>query len=260
MKTLMCVMMSLVLTIAAAVRGQDQNAVNTMLLDGKIKFETAYLRWNFDDMITAKAIFERALAIDPKSVDAMYWNGYAGYRLVIYNLYGAEKNEDAAKKYMEDAINVLEAAINIDAHHSESFALLGTLTGMKISFNPVSAMWLGPMSNGYYDDAIKANPDNPRAYFLKGLGKMNTPAIFGGGSDKAITAMERAVVLYEKEKVDSSSIKPDWGFAECHTFLGQCYAANSDNNKAKDHYSKALALNPYSRRAKDGLAKLENGK
>lgn len=260
MKTVWVVIMSILLTLSSVVRGQNQQSLNTMLLEGKKKFESEYLRWNLNGMIAAKAFMERTLAMDPKNVDALYWNGYAGYRLGIYHLYGAEKNEEAAKKYLDEAIDGLEKAINIDAHHSESLALLGTLTGMKISFNPVSGMWLGPKSNGYYDDAIKMDGNNPRAYFLKGLGKMHTPAIFGGGLDKAIPAMEQAVILYEKEKVDSNSIKPDWGFAECHMFLGQCYAANGNSDKAKEHFTQALKLNPYSRPAKEGLVKVESGK
>lgn len=259
MKT-MIALMSLVIAFTSSLNAQDNHTVNKMLLEGKMKFESAYLNWKSGDMISAKAIFERVLTIDPKNADAMYWNGYAGYRLVIFNLYGKEKNEELAKKYIDEAISVLESAVAADDKNSECYALLGTLTGMKISFNPISGMWLGPKSNGYYDDAIKTNPDNPRAYLLKGLGKMNTPAIFGGGLDKAIQSFEKAITLYKEEKTDSSSIKPDWGYSECHMFLADSYAANGETDKAKDHYNRSLAINPYSQRAKAGLAKLESGK
>ncbi len=80
MKTVWVVIMSILLTLSSVVRGQNQQSLNTMLLEGKKKFESEYLRWNLNGMIAAKAFMERTLAMDPKNVDALYWNGYAGYR------------------------------------------------------------------------------------------------------------------------------------------------------------------------------------
>lgn len=121
-------------------------------------------------------------------------------------------------------------------------------------------MWLGPKSNGYYEDAIKANPKNARAFFLKGLGKLRTPAMFGGGPDKALPEFEKAIALYKEQKTESESVLPDWGYTECLVFTGDAHAALKDSDKAAMYYNEALAINPDSRQAKAGLAKLASGK
>lgn len=235
---------------------QDHNTIQSMILDGKVKFETAYKKWSRDEMVSAKAIFERALAVEPDNVDALYWKAYADYRLTIRSLYGSQKDEQMAEQLVEEGIQTLETAIKLSPNHSECLALIGTLTGMKISFNPISGMWLGPKSSGYYDDAIKANPKNPRAFHLKGIGKLNTPAMFGGGADKAIPEFEKAIALYKEQVTDSMSITPGWGYDECLTFTGNAYAELKDNEKAMTYYKEALAINPDSRQAKVAMAKL----
>ncbi|NUM81817.1 tetratricopeptide repeat protein [bacterium] len=254
------VFLAVMFLVAARLAAQEQNAVQSMILDGKTQFEAAYKNWSRDEMINAKAIFERALAVEPENVDALYWKAYADYRLTIRSLYGSDKNEEMAEELVEEGIKTLEAAIKISPNHSECLALIGTLTGMKISFNPISGMWLGPKSNGYYDEAVKANPKNPRAFHLKGIGKLNTPAMFGGGADKAIPEFEKALALYKEQKTEASSLLPDWGYDECLTFTGNAYAALKDNDKAAIYYKEALAINPDSRQAKAGLAKLESAK
>lgn len=239
---------------------QEQNAKQAMLLEAKTKFEAAYKTWNRDEMTATKAVFDRVLAIEPENVDALYWKAYADYRLTIRSLYGSDKDEHMAEQLVEEGIKTLETAIKISPNHSESLALIGVLTGMKITFNPISGMWLGPKSNGYYEDAIKANPKNARAFFLKGLGKLRTPAMFGGGPDKALPEFEKAIALYKEQKTESESVLPDWGYTECLVFTGDAHAALKDSDKAAMYYNEALAINPDSRQAKAGLAKLASGK
>jgi tetratricopeptide (TPR) repeat protein len=236
------------------------SAQDDLVSNGITLVHEGFDAWDESKMIEGKALLERALSLRTDDPDILYWLAFANYRLAIKAFYNKqEADEEKAEKLVDQGIEYLEKANDIRPT-SESLALLGSLTGLSIQFNPISGMWKGPKSNGQYADAIKRNPENPRAYYLQGIGKMNTPEMFGGGADKAIPSFIKAIEWYEKESAsaETSVVVPRWGYAECCAFLGNAYLKLKDYDNARQSFEKALAINPNARLAKNGLAKIES--
>ncbi|MBL7996818.1 tetratricopeptide repeat protein [bacterium] len=243
------------------VYSQNENEGTILLAKGIKTIDHAVRHWNKSELDEAKDIFAKAVDAAPKDHRPLYWNAYADYQLAIYFLYADEstRDEDAGKCHVENAITSLEKAIDLNKTDADCYALLGSLTGMKIHFNPISGMWLGPKSGGFFKKAVSANDKNPRVFYLMGIGTMNTPSMFGGGADKAIGQFEKALALFEKENMDTSAdpFLPRWGWDGCYSFLGNAYEKNNETERARICYQKALELNPNSNRAKRELAKLQ---
>jgi len=59
---------------------------------------------------------------------------------------------------------------------------------------------MGRKSANYIDLSIKANPENPRPYLIRAMGIYYTPKAFGGGAEKAVPYLEKALEKYEAFK------------------------------------------------------------
>ncbi|KAB2881066.1 tetratricopeptide repeat protein [bacterium] len=254
-------MLLIFLFTCTRIYSQNENEGAMLLTKGIKTIDHAVKHWNKSEMDEAKAILAKAVDAAPKDYRSLYWNAYADYQLAIYFLYVDEstRDEDAGKRHVENAIKSLEKAISLHKTDADSYALLGSLTGMKIQFSPISGMWLGPKSNGLFQKAVSANDKNPRVFYLMGIGTMNTPSMFGGGTDKAISQFEKALSLFEKESMETpvDSLSPRWGLEGCYSFLGNAYEKNNEIERARICYQKALELNPNSSRAKMELVKLK---
>ena len=68
---------------------------------------------------------------------------------------------------------------------------------------------------------MKLDPENPRPYLLKGMGAMYTPEQYGGGKDKALPILEKAVEKFAKFK-PTNSIMPKWGKERATKALEEC--------------------------------------
>lgn len=238
----------------------SQNPAASIAIEGKNKIQNGFAAWNETMIREGSALCERAAMADPQNVWPLYWSAFAHYRLAIMKLYGSEPDEDAGKQYIETGLSLLEKINTLKPGHAESLALTGSLTGMKIRFNPLSAMWLGPKSQEYMSKAVEADPKSPRVFYLTGIGTMNTPSMFGGGADKATGDFLKAIRLYEEEATNppADPLAPTWGYDECYSFLGSAYEAQKMFNEAKSCYQKSLTINPESRRAKAQWMRLEN--
>jgi tetratricopeptide (TPR) repeat protein len=78
----------------------------------------------------------------------------------------------------------------------------------------------------------------------KGIGALHTPAMFGGGMDKAEPLVRQAIELFQQEPPDRPW--PNWGRLDAHAWLGQILARRGDRAGARAEYEKALALEPES--------------
>jgi tetratricopeptide (TPR) repeat protein len=90
----------------------------------------------------------------------------------------------------------------------------------------------------FFDEAILAQPDNPRAWIGKGLALLS-----GGDLPQATTAIDKGAVLFETHV--GSWIASGWA----HLIAG-------DNIKARDSFERALALDPNFSESHGGLAVL----
>jgi tetratricopeptide (TPR) repeat protein len=186
----------------------------------------------------AKALLERALTVAPNDPWAMHYLGFALYREATIVL-GREQGEPGP--LLERAADLFERSARLTPI-PESHALRSGALGMMIGSNPLKGMTLGPRSGAEMERALELDPTNPRVWLLRGIGAINTPAMFGGGVDKAEEYLRKSIALFTRDKPAPPA--PSWGASEAHTWLGQAYAKQGRKDAARAEYQKALALEP----------------
>lgn len=170
-----------------------------------------------DDFIMAGNFFERIALAEKK-----YWLPYY-YASYSYNLAGIlGKEKDLKDSYYDKALSWLDSCQKLNPDSSEILCLKGYITLMKISINPMSrGRKLGPEGAKLLDEAKHIKPSNPRPYFVHGQNTFYTPAMFGGGKDKALPLLESAIENY-KTFVPESEIHPNWGKQRAEFLIGEC--------------------------------------
>ena len=187
---------------------------------------------------SASALLDRALTVAPNDPWLLHYAGYAMYRQATLTM-GADGGDP--QPFLEKADDYLEAAARA-GRIPESHALRSGVLGMMIGTNPLKGMILGPRSGAETEKALELGPTNPRVWMLRGIGAMNTPAMFGGGMDKAEEYLKKAIAYFATDKPVPPA--PAWGANEAHAWLGQVYAKQKRVAEARAEYEKALAIEP----------------
>ncbi len=236
---------------------------NKHVISGIQTFQTAYNKWN-------PLLFESAIQKFKKSTEkpnstsiGYYWAGAVYFHLVNYYLFGEKKSNDKKKggQAIEDGIQVLKKMIHADSLHAESYALLGTLYGIKIYQKPYTAPILGPKVFSLITKGLDLQPRNPRIHYLIGISYVFTPRILGGGVDKGLKHLLESEAHFAEEQ--QQSLKPEaprWGYSTCVGFIGRAYAKKKQPADAEAYYKKALSINPDDLLAISGLKELKNRK
>lgn len=170
-----------------------------------------------------------------------YTTAYAAYRLV--NLPGVTDKEKAS--LLDDAVAQLQAAAKQNPKDAETHALLGSVYGLQIAASPViRGMTLGPRANAALDRASELDGANPRVLLVQGVSAFNTPAMFGGGTDKAEQLLRRSLDRFATEPAGKPW--PNWGRFDAHVWLGQVLLQKGNRSGARAEYDQARALAPNS--------------
>ncbi len=166
--------------------------------------------------------------------------GLAGYGILNASL--PLQNEDLFDEYLEDTSEPLEELIDQEgADMGEAKAIMSGVLGLRIAFSPVKGMFLGAKSGSYADDAIKEAPESYIAWKLHGNYRYYTPGAFGGDIKRAAEALEKSIMLMEK---DPALTKDNWMFIDAMAHLGQAYVQLEQPDKAREIYEKALQVEP----------------
>lgn len=158
--------------------------------------------------------FERVASANPKEWLPLYYQAFCELMIGM-------KQTDKIKKdeYFDKAEALINQADSLQPDHSEIYVMKSFVTSMKISVDPQTrGQQLGMKSNMLLGKAVQLDPENPRAYFLKGQGLLYTPAQWGGGKEKAIPVLEMALDKFLKFK-PANTIMPDWGETRCRMAL-----------------------------------------
>jgi tetratricopeptide (TPR) repeat protein len=185
----------------------------------------------------------RLLAAGPATDRAAlvhYAIAYAGWRLSTNPAVSARERDDL----LDDAETRLKTAVKLDPKFAEGYALLSGVYGLKINFSPMSGILLGPRSGGAIDRAEQLEPENPRVLLSRGIGKFNTPAMFGGSIKDAEACLRRAIDRFAVES--PAKPFPAWGRFDAHAWLGQVLARRGDKAAARAEYERALEVAPKS--------------
>jgi tetratricopeptide (TPR) repeat protein len=133
--------------------------------------------------------------------------GLAAYRVADLKLLKGDK--DGASAALSSAVSVLEARLE-KGRDAELGALLGMIYGMQIRISPFRGIWLGSSADHVLEDAMAAEPNNPRPHLAAGVNLLYKPGSFGGGPDKALAQLQRAIDLYSRAAVTTSD-SACWG-------------------------------------------------
>jgi tetratricopeptide (TPR) repeat protein len=236
-----------------------QGDVSSSLQGGIEEFKRGYDEWNAERFDRAAEIFDGAITRAPDNYLPYYWKGVAQFHMILFYYGDGErpKDEEKVKELLEAASATLEQAIALNENDSESYALLGVITGMKIAENPFSAVWLGSKVMKYKKRALESDPENPRVHYLTGTSYYHAPGILGG-REKSLEHFLKAEALYERERgAGKDPLQPQWGYSTCLAFTAKVYAQAGEEERAEAYYQKALRVNPNDKLARKGLADLK---
>ncbi|GGH77012.1 hypothetical protein HNQ91_004227 [Filimonas zeae] len=166
------------------------------------------------DLQTASAAFERIGDAEKTQWLPYYYAALAQVR-AAYSDKSADQDALATK-----ALALVSKAEAIETN-ADLYTIRNMATTIQMLVDPMNR-WqtYGSQASAALQNAIKANPDNPRIYYLQGMAMFGTPAQYGGGKDKAKPLFEKAVALGKAEQV--KPLHPHWGGAEAEKMLPLC--------------------------------------
>lgn len=145
---------------------------------------------------------------------------------------------------LNDAVSRMQRLLAADGRDAEGYVLLASLYGAQISLAESKGMTLGVRSSEALERAARLAPENPRVHLQQGINALNTPAVYGGGTDRAERALRRSQDLFAAQPADAAW--PNWGRFEAHAWLGQVLQRKGNRAGARAEYDKALAIAPGS--------------
>lgn len=169
-----------------------------------------------EDMAATSAFFER-IADAEKDKWLPYY--YAAYTNHLTGWMNVKADKDKVAEKTKDLIAKAEA---LEPNNSELFCLRQMVAIQQMTVDPMSRyMTYGAEASTALEKATKADPNNPRIYYLNGQTLMNTPEAFGGGKAVAKKNFEKALELY-KTFQPASPFHPSWGKADAEKSLAAC--------------------------------------
>ena len=198
----------------------------TISVNAQSKYEAA-MKKNFIQMDSAKttadhqavsAGFER-IGDAEKTQWLPYY--YAGLALTTAGWMDSKLDKDQNAEKIKSLCDKAEALTTDNADKAEILTLRNMTATQQMLVDPQGRfMSYGMEAGKYLQQALKLNPENPRAYYLQGASHFGTPEQFGGGKAKAKPVFEKAADLYKSEQ--PKPLYPHWGQARNQEMLDQC--------------------------------------
>lgn len=182
--------------------GQEERYTNAMLSAMEMLEQAS----GPDQYIESANRFER-IATAEKSRWMPYY--YASYSLVVMSF--DETDGTRKDQELDRAQELLDRAFELEPRESELYVLQAFLYPSRIMIDPMARGMelIGKMLTSL-ETARSLNPQNPRAYFLEGVNKVNLPPSMGGGADIARPILEEALSKFEAF-TNEDPLWPRWG-------------------------------------------------
>jgi len=145
------------------------------------------------DVKTLQALVNTAHAEAAQQNSAAAYEKLAQLDLWLCEVGRDSNNEQLVKTAAEDGVDAATKAVGLDARSSEAHRLEGELLGEMIPHVFFGGARYGPLSSKQLDRAIELDPRNADAYIARGVNYFYTPPVFGGGHDKAIAMLKKAI-------------------------------------------------------------------
>lgn len=169
-----------------------------------------------DDMVAVSALFERIADAEKTKWLPFYYAAYTNY---VTGWMDPKADKD---KIGDKSLTLLEKAEALETNNAELYCLRQMIAVLQMMVDP-STRWqtFGLQANKALENAKKADPNNPRIYYLEGQSIYNTPEAYGGGKKAALPKFEKAVELFASFQTPSV-FHPDWGKEEATKMLEEC--------------------------------------
>lgn len=169
-----------------------------------------------------------------------YEFAYAQYQLAISA--SVHKKEPILTAALQQAAERLEQLLDNDPvadEKVEALALLASVRGMQAGYSPIRGVYYGKLSNDAMAEAKKLQPNHPRVLLIDGILAYQTPALFGGSTQIALTQFDAAVQAFRQPCQQVC-----WGEAEAYVWRGLARSSAGDKAGAKADWNHALVLAP----------------
>ena len=132
--------------------------------------------------------------------------------------------------HVEKAQVAIDKAKEMAPEESDVWAMQGYIYQGRIWENPmVKGAEFSPLSHQALDKAITLNPENPRAFFLKGQNLLFTPVFYGGGPETALPLLQKANEKFTTFK-PASPLHPNWGLEQTEWLIKTAEQQQSNAN------------------------------
>jgi len=142
----------------------------------------------------------------------------------------------------EAGIGAARQAVALSPDIAEYHRVLGMLCGQVIPANVMSGLKYGKCALEEVNKAMELDSGSWEIWLSRGVGNYYLPPMFGGGAEKAIEDLQKAVQLNP-------------GAAESHLWLGIALRKAGRNGEARQALGKAIELNPERKWARQQLEK-----
>lgn len=152
--------------------------------------------------------FQRIADIEKKQWLPYYYMAYCKIRLA-----SGSTDKETIDDLLDEAKTYCAMADSLSKDNSEVMCLKSRIALSKI---PVNMIERGPkysvLSRIFAENAVKKDPNNPRAYLTLSMYYLYTPNIFGGDKDKAQSNLVKAKSLFKAQKKrQKDDLTPNWG-------------------------------------------------
>jgi len=210
------------------------------ILSGKKIIHSALEHWNEQEMMNARAHFERGLHLNDKEWLFRYYVAYCNDQLVHY--YQSKGDKKTALTYLNDGIKQLNEVIKLNKDFADGYGLLSSMYGEKMGIQPWTGIMYGSRSSTLIRKAIQLEPNNPRLYMIQGTSAMFTPEKWGGSKEEAKELYLKAAELFKTD--NPPPLMPHYGKSDIYAWLGQLELKMGHPEEAKKYYHKALDVDP----------------
>ena len=170
-----------------------------------------------EDYNAAASYFENLTVHKPGQWLALYYTALcyiqASYKVV---------SDNAKDELMDKAQPCIDHAFRLKPEEPELGVLQAFLYQSRIQINPeMRGMSYSMKADACLKKAAAAEDGNPRAWSLMGYNIYHTPAIFGGGAEKALPLFLKAKDKYQTFR-PLLPFMPEWGEPENQQMIAEC--------------------------------------
>ena len=166
------------------------------------------------DLTDVSSFFERV-----GDAEKTQWLPYYYAALSLYRSAWVDKTADKDK--IADKCKDFITKAQVIENNSDLYCLVQQVAILQLMVDPMSR-WqtYGALAKDALADATKADPTNPRIYYLQGMTTFNTPEAYGGGKALAKPMFQKSVDLFKTYV--PKPFYPDWGKEDAEKMLAAC--------------------------------------